>query len=71
MFKYVNYASLLSLVLLVVSLACGFGAEGLGLLLAAIIHRNGAELIDGVGTHRARHHHVMIQVSHGAVDVTT
>ena len=60
----------MSLVLLVVSLAGGFGAEGLGLLLAAIIHRNGAELIDGVGTHRARHHQVMVEVPHGAADVT-
>ena len=50
--------------------AGGFGAEGLGLLLAAVIHRNCAELVNGVGTDRARHHQVVIQVSHGAADVT-
>ena len=60
----------MSLVLLVVSLACNFAAKGLGLLLAAVIHRDGAELIDGVGTHRARHHQIIIQVPHGAADVT-
>ena len=50
-FKEVNYVSLVSLILLVVSLAGGFGAEGLGLLLAAVIHCDGAELIDGIRTH--------------------
>jgi hypothetical protein len=59
-----------SLVLLGVSLACGLGAEGLGLLLAAVIHGDGAELVHGVGTHRARHHHILIEIPHGAADVT-
>jgi len=54
-----------------VSLAGGFCGEGLGLLLATVIHRDGAEFIDGIGTDRARHHHVIIQVPHGAADVTT
>jgi len=53
-----------------VSLAGGFGAEGLRLLLAAVIHRDGAEFVDGVGTHRARHHKILVQVPHGAADVT-
>ena len=61
----------MSLVLLVVSLACNFVAKGLRLLLAAVIHRDGAEFIDGIGTDRARHHQILIQVPHGAADVTT
>jgi hypothetical protein len=60
-----------SLVLLVVSLAGGLGAEGLGLLLAAVIHCNGAELVNGVWTNRARHHHILVEIPHGAANITT
>jgi hypothetical protein len=43
----------------------------LGLLLAAVIHCNGAELVNGVWTNRARHHHILVEIPHGAANITT